>query len=298
MPFQPLNSPLPLAISRVFRLPICNFPKVRELCRAARRRTSYDQEVVLASGDGVSLNDGTMGTRRSVVSGLGDSSTSNSISSVTENFFSSTTIENQALTGFENDYLGGGTGKHNIGSATTLDLGFDPATGISWGRWSTGTASFVDSSNGNTTSIDLTGRSLHWISGPDRADDIALPSTGTINYQLVGNTNPTDNLGNTGILGSASLSADFTSMTTTSSIDIGINSQVWSATGSGVIQTNGEFTGSMSVTGTDPTGTFSGTGSNAGFFTNNAEGAGMGYTLEATISGTPTNVTGTAAFQQ
>ncbi len=36
-----------------------------------------------------------------------------------------------------------------------------------------------------------------------------LPQSGTATYTLVGYTDPTDTLGNTGVLGAASLSADF-----------------------------------------------------------------------------------------
>lgn len=259
--------------------------------------SSFNQSVVTDSGVNINLNEATVEARRSVVSVLGDPASGNSTSAVTENFFSAMTIENQALTRFENNFPGGGFGPHSIGSATTLDLGFDPVSGISWGRWSAGSANFIDSVSNNSSSIDLDGRSLHWVSGPDRTD-IALPLSGTINYQLIGNTSPTDNLGNTGILGAASLSADFGNMTTSTSVDIGINNQVWNASGTGAIQTNGDFTGTMSVSGTDSaSGAFTGSGNNAGFFTNNAQGAGMGYALEATVNSTPTNVTGTAIFQ-
>ncbi len=262
--------------------------------------SSFDQSVVTDSGVNVDLNDGTFGAIRSVVSVLGDSSVSNPIkplTAVTGNFSNAMTIENQALTRFENHFLEGGFGPHGIGSATTLDLGFDPDSGISWGRWSAGTATFVDTASGTGSPINLDSRSLHWVSGPDRTD-IALPLNGTVNFQLIGNTSPTDNLGNTGTLGAASLNADFSNMTTSTSVNIGINDQVWNASGTGVIQSNGNFTGSMGVTGTDSTGSaFTGNGSNAGFFTNNAQGAGMGYALEANVDSTPTNVTGTAIFQ-
>ncbi|MCP5010669.1 MAG: hypothetical protein GY942_11860, partial [Aestuariibacter sp.] len=259
--------------------------------------SSYSQSIETDSGVTVSLDGATVGAQRSVVSTLGDSATSNSITTVSENFFDAMTIENGAVTRFEGNALGGGFGPHSIGTATTLDLGFDPVTGISWGRWSGGTASFNNSATGANASIDLTARSLHWVSGPDRVD-VTLPLSGTINYQLIGNTSPTDNLGNTGVLGAASLSADFNNMTTSTTVDIGINNQVWNASGNGVIQTNGDFAGTMSVTGTDSsTGAFSGTGSNAGFFTDNAAGAGMGYALEADVNSIPTNVTGTAVFQ-
>ncbi|MCP4431993.1 MAG: FecR domain-containing protein [Gammaproteobacteria bacterium] len=259
--------------------------------------SSFSQSIETDSGVTVSLDGATVGAQRSVVSTLGDSATSNSITTVSENFFDAMTIENGAVTRFEGNALGGGFGPHSIGTATTLDLGFDPVTGISWGRWSGGTASFNNSATGANASIDLTARSLHWVSGPDRVD-VTLPLSGTINYQLIGNTSPTDNLGNTGVLGAASLSADFNNMTTSTTVDIGINNQVWNASGNGVIQTNGDFAGTMSVTGTDSsTGAFSGTGSNAGFFTDNAAGAGMGYALEADVNSIPTNVTGTAVFQ-
>jgi hypothetical protein len=74
------------------------------------------------------------------------------------------------------------------------------------------------------------------------------------------------------------------------SVGIGINNQVWNGTGSGLpIDSNGGFSGPLNVT---VDGTAGSGGTAAGFFTNNAQGAGMGFSLE---SGT-TTVNGTAVF--
>ena len=263
-----------------------------------QQTSSVDQTLVTSDGTEVLVNDGTLGANQPVAIATGIEGSSDSVASVNENLFAEIETSNGAVTRLNNSYLNNTEGQFDIGSASNLDLGFDPTTGISWGRWHSGTANFENAGNGANSSINLDNTSLHWVTGPTTAD-IALPSSGTINYQLIGNTNPTDNLGNTGVLGAASLSADFNSMTSSSSVDIGINNQVWSGAGSGAIDSNGQFSNTLNVTGNDAvSGAFTGQGNSAGFFTNNAEGAGMGFSLEATIDGTPTSVSGAAVFEQ
>ena len=256
---------------------------------------SFNQSVSTADGSQISLNDTTLGSSRAVAIAVGGNI---ALSTVSNNPPGATTAVNQGLTQFGNLSPNGPAGQFNIGSASNIDVGFDPVSGVSWGRWANGSAGFSSSGSSVNTPIDLSNSSLHWVAGPT-GGAISLPSSGVANYQLIGNTSPTDNLGNTGVLGAASLSANFTNMTNTTSVNIGINNQVWNASGSGAIQASGNFANTLTVTGTDSVqGSFSGQGSSAGFFTNNGAGAGMGYALDANINNTPTNVTGAAVFQQ
>lgn len=256
---------------------------------------SFSQSVTTESGSVISLNDTTLGSSRAVAMAVGGTT---ALSTISNNLSGSSSAVNQGLTRFGNKYLNGTTGEYTIGNASNIDVGFDPVSGISWGRWANGSAGFSSSGSNTKIPVDLSNSSLHWVAGPN-GGNISLPSSGVANYQLIGNTSPTDNLGNTGVLGAASLTANFSNMSTTTSVNIGINNQVWNASGTGGIQPNGNFANNLSVTGSDTSqGTFSGQGSSAGFFTNNGAAAGMGYALEATINNTPTNVTGTAVFQQ
>ena len=241
------------------------------------------------------LNEGEITSSRMVVTSYGKEGSAGSIASVYSNPFDTATVNNNELISFENNFIDGGTGQYSPGTTSVIDLGYDPETGIAWGRWNAGIAQF-EPSTGGTSNIDLSNSSLHWASSPDQSQNIALPSSGTAAYTLIGNTSPTDNLGNTGILGAATLDANFTNMTVDTSVDIGINNQVWNGTGSGLpITSDGGFSGALSVD--VDSGTYTGSGSAAGFFTNGAAGAGMGYSLEADING-PTTVNGTAIFRQ
>ncbi len=256
---------------------------------------SFNQSVTTESGSVISLDDTTLGSSRVVAMAVGGSA---ALSTVSNNLAGASTAVNQELTQFGNKDLNGTPGQYNIGNASNLDVGFDPVSGISWGRWAGGSAGFSGSGSNTNIPVDLSNSSLHWVAGPD-GGNISLPSSGVANYRLIGNTSPTDNLGNTGVLGAASITANFSNMSTATSVDIGINNQIWNASGTGAIQPNGHFANNLSVTGSDTShGSFSGQGSSTGFFTNNGTAAGMGYALEANINNTPTNVTGTATFQQ
>lgn len=191
------------------------------------------------------------------------------------------------------------------GSSVALDLGYDAVTGISWGRWADGAVSVTDFGSGQVSDVDLGNGSLHWISGPAEAAAVSLPTQGTASYVLIGNTNPTDNLGNTGVLGSASLNADFTNQTVDANLQLGINNQLWSAEGSNMaIGQNAGFAGSMDVTvvsgGVNST---SGSGQMAGTFVGPANtngvplGAGAVYSLTASPDGTNTTVSGVTAYE-
>ena len=244
------------------------------------------------SGPPLIFNPGTIESSRMVVS-------SGPASFVRSNPSTSATVTNNQLTRYENQTVSEGVGIYTPGTAATLDLGFDPATGIAWGRWGGGVAQ-IQKTNGSVLSSDLTSSSLHWVASPDQSQSIALPSTGTASYQLVGNTSPTNNLGQIGVLGTATLDANFTSRSVDTSVAIGINNQVWNASASGLpISSNGGFSGNMnSVNVNTGTANISGSGNSAGFFTNNASGAGMGFTLDANVGGTPASVSGSAIFQK
>ncbi|MBT8136607.1 MAG: FecR domain-containing protein [Gammaproteobacteria bacterium] len=175
------------------------------------------------------------------------------------------------------------------------------ATGLHWGRWTTG-AVHVTSENGEIVQ-DVDNSSVHWVTGPDGNARVELPTEGTANFALIGNTNPTDNNGNVGTLGSANLSADFTSQTADADVSLSFDEtgQVWDASARDVdINSDATFGGEFDdVTVTDSMSGESddGDGSLSGFFSGDADGnlsgAGMSYTLEED----DTVVSGAAAFQ-
>ena len=256
-------------------------------------KTIGGEEIIFTNGD--------ITSSRQVVTSYGNNAAAGSISSVHSNPFSAATINNNDLQSFENNFISNsaGVGKYSQGSSSSVDLGFDPQTGIAWGRWQAGSAQ-LQSASGAATNIDLTNNSLHWAYSPDQIQNVALPSTGSSTYSLVGNTSPTDNRGNVGILGNATLNANFTAGTVDSSVAIGINNQVWNGSGSNWnINNNGGFEGDFDTVNVNTgTGNISGTGNAAGFFTNNADGAGLGFNLEAATGDGPTSVSGAAIFQK
>jgi hypothetical protein len=179
---------------------------------------------------------------------------------------------------------------YSIGTAQNFNQGSDAATGLRWGRWHGGDAQVGGSA------LNLATGSLHWIYALAPSAPV-LPASGTASYALIGNTNPTDNFGRIGFLGSATLTANFTNQTVVSTLDVGINSQVWQASGSGSLFSGTPvFAGSYSVTVNSALGSPVGTGSGSftGFFTGGALGAGLSYSLG---SGS-TTVSGAAAFAQ
>ena len=192
---------------------------------------------------------------------------------------------------------------YGVGSAENLDRGEDAASGIRWGRWANGSISVLIG-NGNSTDQDLGNSSLHWVTGPVDQPTPVLPTTGTANFTLVGNTNPTDNAGNVGTLGSASLSADFDRQTVDAEVSLSMdaNNEIWNASATDIALDNSDatFGGSfddVSITDTTDGSVSQGDGSLSGFFTGddngNVTGAGFGYSLE---DGMGTSVTGAAAF--
>ena len=177
-----------------------------------------------------------------------------------------------------------------VGAAQITNTGFDPATGLRWGRWE-GTAQI------GGQDADLTNAVLHWIASSPLIGTPAIPLTGSVDYSLIGSTNPTDSQGHEGTLGSAHFSANFTTQTVTNDVSLLINNQNWAATGSGTIAHQGAngpplplFNGTYNNTVT-VNNQGSGSGNFAGFFTPGSPvpgGAGLTYNLNSggiTVSG-------------
>ena len=115
-----------------------------------------------------------------------------------------------------------------LGTSTIVDNGFDPVTGLVWGRWSGGAATIAGQS------ASLSSSSLHYIFGATQSGPVSLPLTGTAVYDVVGSTHPTDNAGHTGTMNSATLAANFTARTVDASVNIGINGQTWNGAANAV----------------------------------------------------------------
>jgi hypothetical protein len=143
---------------------------------------------------------------------------------------------------------------------------------------------------------------MHWIAagaGPRPA----LPSTGRANFELIGNTNPTDDAGHTGTLGRAQLGADFTAGTVDADLKLSFaqTGQVWKASANDVPMNVAEasFAGAFDkVSVHDRAAPREGWGSMSGFFTGDAQGTLAGAAMSYGLSDGLTSVAGTAAFQR
>jgi hypothetical protein len=214
---------------------------------------------------------------------------------------------NNNVTGFIGGYptrTGIDATTFDIGSSTNVDTGFDSMTVLRWGRWSGGAAS-ITLSDGTDASQDLGAQSIHWISSPDWAAAPVMPITGTASYTLIGSTSPTDNFGNTGILGSATFDADFTNMRVDSTLSIDINGSNWTAAGQGNIGAQalqpahmflGNY-GAVTINGvTGGSGVFSGFFSEPGPTSDPTYPGGVGLTYSLQDMGGTTTVSGAAVF--
>jgi hypothetical protein len=215
---------------------------------------------------------------------------------------------NGDLSGFENWYpapTGADIAGFDIGSSTNVETGFDALTVMRWGRWAGGSVT-VTLSDGSNANQDLGNQSLHWVSSPDWATPTAMPINGVATYTLIGSTAPTDNLGNTGVLGNATFQADFTNMRVDSTLDLNINGSAWSAAGQGNIGAAGQlpaahlFQGSFGSVAIDGigggTGVFSGFFSEPGPSSDPAYPGGVGMTYSLQDMGGSTSVSGAAVF--
>ncbi len=187
-----------------------------------------------------------------------------------------------------------GRTSYAIGSATAQDVGFDATTGLSWGRWSGGSATV----GGNATSLQS--RSLHYIFAAPQTGPSTLPLTGTAVYDVIGSTHPTNLDGVVGTMNSATLNANFTNRTVDTSVNVTIAGQTWNASANGVpIYRDLTFSAN---TGRNPVGGLptpvqlnitctpncgsNFNGSIDGFFTGTTgQGAGLMYNLNRSISG-------------
>ncbi len=122
--------------------------------------------------------------------------------------------------------------RYSLGSAQVVQQGFDPETGMVWGRWTGGAAQV--SGGGQSQQLLLNGTSLHYIFAGTQSGPVALPLTGTGVYEVIGSTSPTGYNGAVGTLNSATLNANFTSRTVDASVNIGISGQTWIGTANSV----------------------------------------------------------------
>ena len=179
---------------------------------------------------------------------------------------------------------------YDVGSASITNTGFDPTGSLRWGRWTAGTGTL--DSDTTTSDIDLTESSLHWVIAPLSTNPDRV-ITGSAEYLLVGNTDPTDDLGNRGVLGSASLFADFTNSIVESDVQLGIAGEVWTASGSGAITSN-LFNGLYSTVTVN--GSSGASGSFGGVFSDSASGVPGAAGLSYQLTNSSRTVSGAAVF--
>ena len=212
-----------------------------------------------------------------------------------------------------NSFLGlNGAQAVSISGATAMDTGTDPVSGIKWGRWSGGSFTFTPLAGGSSTIITNSPGGYHWVLTPAMSGPISLPVSGTYNYVLAGGTRPTDQLGNVGVLNSASLTANFAAMTVNLAASVTVPNVV-----TGGVTFNGSATGvpiqqgTFFEVGNNQTNlaslTCTGTGcgvANAGHamgvFTQAGLGAAMSYGFQTgpTLGSPTTVVSGVAAFHR
>lgn len=195
-----------------------------------------------------------------------------------------------------------GAGRMEHSGGDTLDAGRDgkaDGTGLQWGRWSGG--SLTTTVGGVTQTHALDDESVHWIVAGSGAQP-ELPVTGHAEFELIGNTNPTDAAGHVGALGSASLSADFSARTVDAELSLSFSqlAQVWKASARDVPlnASLATFGGAFDEVTVASGGVLrEGSGSLSGFFTGHGHtltGAGLSYGLTDGVA----NISGTAAFQR
>lgn len=193
--------------------------------------------------------------------------------------------------------------------ASVVDFGTDAATGVMWGRYASGNVAIVDRITGSPIGVINAGNTRHFIMGSAQSGPPVLPVSGTFNYTLVGNTNPTDSSGNVGTLNSASLTANFSAQTVTTSVNATVGAINWTATTPTAVPiqkgTFFEAQKPLSGTGTLNVGCSGGSCNPAsvagrivgGFAGTTGQGAGIAYSLNTGgVSGT--TMGGVAAFKR
>lgn len=187
----------------------------------------------------------------------------------------------------------------SIGTANNADSGSNAALGISWGRWESGSMKLSDGTTAST--IDLTQNKLHWLVMDESEEQITLPSTGVAVYAVVGNTSPTDNFGNIGILNRSqtSLTANFSNQTISAEIKLNINDPdatnyeiTAQAINVPIDNTNATFSGSMATVFANAGASGSASGQINGAFSaltdstsNNPAGVGLTYSVKDSVEG-------------
>ncbi len=182
-----------------------------------------------------------------------------------------------------------------VGTATIADNGFDPSTGMVWGRWAGGTVTI------GGQSVALGNKSMHYIFSGTQSGPVSLPLTGSAVYEVIGSTRPTDNAGNIGTLNSASLNANFSARTVDTALNLTIAGQTWNASAAGVPiyrdQYFSAYAGSSGIAGAPAPSLLNITcspnctpqrltGSIDGFFTGRTgQSAGLMYNLNSGIAG-------------
>jgi len=137
------------------------------------------------------------------------------------------------VTTFSAPYQGFGPhATYSIGSAQVVQSGVDAETGLVWGRWGGGTATV--SRNGQSFNIPLSQASLHYIFAAPQSGPVTLPLTGTVSYDVIGSTSPTNSTGAVGTLGTATLAANFNTRTVDAAVSIAIANQSWNGSANGM----------------------------------------------------------------
>jgi hypothetical protein len=136
------------------------------------------------------------------------------------------TVDDQGrVTAFTGPFAGSGnSSRYTFGGGQVVQAGFDPETGMVWGRWAGGAATI------NGTQVPLNDRSLHYVFAGTQSGPVALPLTGVGVYDVIGSTSPTDFNGNVGTFNSATLSANFTNRTVDASVNITNAGRTWTGT--------------------------------------------------------------------
>jgi len=166
-----------------------------------------------------------------------------------------------------------------------MDFGYDPVSGMSWGRWQGNWIIGIPSIPSTVTQASTS--NLHWFASPTQTEQVVIPKTGILTYTFAGGTSPTDNYGTIGTLNSATFNANFTAQQVNVSIGVSMPA---SFGGTPAVQMNATANNVPILPGanfktTSPTVTCTGcsgaaTGVIGGQFSQNALGVGVGYGLK------------------
>ncbi|MBI5438831.1 MAG: hypothetical protein HY936_07785 [Nitrosomonadales bacterium] len=166
-----------------------------------------------------------------------------------------------------------------------MDFGYDPVSGMSWGRWQGNWIIGVPSIPSTVTQASTS--NLHWFASPTNSTgQVLIPKTGILKYTFAGGTSPTDNYGTIGTLNSAIFDANFTAQQVNVSIGVSMPA---SFGGTPAVQMNATASNVPILPGanfktTGPTVTCTGCGTTptgviGGQFSQGGLGVGVGYGL-------------------